>query len=308
MLTLALAALSATAVLAQGPAVPLNVSAWAGKRVLFITAHPDDIECFSGGLVGQLGAHNISTSYLVATNGDKGGQCYNATRPTLGPLTFRDCETEELAFVRRNEMVDAAAFLGVTDVSRFSLQDGMMASYDETLLRMRMSVVIRRVRPHVIVTHYPFANWRAPPSCNGQCPGANARWNDLGYHPDHKKVGQLVFDTAYGSGSVAGNRHAFTELVEAGLPPWTAEKLFFFAENAASAAAPFTTHFLPLGEEPFATNAQMQQKVDAQWWHRSQYHERAPLAEATRWIAGEISNAVNKSCEGCYAEGYMGWY
>ena len=65
----------------------------------------------------------------------------------------------------------------------------MMLSYDETLLRMRMSVVIRRVRPHVIVTHFPFANWRLPPTCNGQCPdGTNGTsqypgWNDYGYFP-----------------------------------------------------------------------------------------------------------------------------
>jgi hypothetical protein len=123
---------------------------------------------------------------------------------------------------------------------------------------MRTSVAIRRVRPLAIVAHYPFANWRAPPSCSGQCPGETARWGDLGFHRDHKKVGQLVFDTAYGSGSVAANRRAFAELAEAGLPFWKAGELFFSAENAAAAAPPFATHLLPLGEEPepFATNAQ----------------------------------------------------
>ena len=86
-------------------AVPLNLTAWADKRVLFVTAHPDDIEGFAGGLVTSLTAQGTNVSYLIATNGDKGGQCYNATRPTTGALEFRDCETEELAFVRRNEMV-----------------------------------------------------------------------------------------------------------------------------------------------------------------------------------------------------------
>jgi hypothetical protein len=31
------------------------------------------------------------------------------------------------------------------------------------------------------------------------------------YHPDHKRVGQLLFDTAYGAGSVAANRHTFDD-------------------------------------------------------------------------------------------------
>ena len=36
-------------------AAPLDVDSFNGKRVMFITAHPDDIEGFAGGLVSTLG-------------------------------------------------------------------------------------------------------------------------------------------------------------------------------------------------------------------------------------------------------------
>jgi hypothetical protein len=59
---------------AAGDVDALNISSWAGKRVLFITAHPDDIEGFSGGLVAALQRQgNVEVSYLISTNGDKGG-------------------------------------------------------------------------------------------------------------------------------------------------------------------------------------------------------------------------------------------
>jgi hypothetical protein len=62
------------AVPAAGDVRALNISSWAGKRVLLITAHPDDIEGFSGGLVAALQRQgNVEFSYLISTNGDKGG-------------------------------------------------------------------------------------------------------------------------------------------------------------------------------------------------------------------------------------------
>ena len=226
-----------SAVAATAAPLPLNISDFAGKRVLFVTAHPDDIEGFSGGLVGalqRLGSVNIS--YLINTNGDKGGMCYNATSPGFGPLTFNACESEELAFIRRQEMLAAAEYFGISkpDVHRFSLQDGMMLSYDETLLRLRMSIVIRTVKPHIIVTHNPEPVWLAPPTCNGECSSELGQWGDLGYHPDHKQVGRLLYTAVYGSGSVVDNEHAFSELIAAGLPPHKPDQIYFYSLTNAN--------------------------------------------------------------------------
>jgi hypothetical protein len=35
--------------------------------------------------------------------------------------------------------------------------------------------------------------------------------------------------------------------------------------------APRVTHFLPMGGDPFESNAKLQRKIEAQFHHRSQY-------------------------------------
>jgi hypothetical protein len=57
-LTLPLALASAGRIVAAAPR-RLDVDAWAGKRVMFIIAHPDDVEGFAGGLAAELGARDV---------------------------------------------------------------------------------------------------------------------------------------------------------------------------------------------------------------------------------------------------------
>lgn len=275
------------------PAV-LNTSAWAEKRVLFVTAHPDDVEGFAGGLTATLHDQGVNVSYLIVTNGNKGGMCYNATAPTTADLAFRSCESEEIALFRRREMEAAAAVVGVQNVSRFGVPDGMVLLLDETLLRLRLSIAIRHHRPHVIVTHFPYPDFRATPTGNGQAVDI-AGWDDLGYHPDHKAVGLRVFEAAYGGGGVADNDHAFPELAEAGLPKWKPDELYFFALTKSQPI----THYLPLSEPA------LQQKIDASFMHRSQYPERAPLEAFTRSIAGRVAGQAGVTG---FAEGYQAYF
>jgi LmbE family N-acetylglucosaminyl deacetylase len=148
---------------------PLNVSGWAayGQRVLVVTAHPDDAEGFAGGLLSSLHATGtINISYLVVTTGNAGGKCYDDWGPRPGPAGFRDCEKEELAFTRRREMIEAAAFFGVprSQVFRLGLDDGMVLAHHETSIRRSITAVVRTVKPHIILTHYPYPNLAAPPT------------------------------------------------------------------------------------------------------------------------------------------------
>lgn len=59
-------------------AVPLDVDSFNGKRVMFITAHPDDIEGFAGGLVATLGL-DANRSVEIA--------CVRNMRIVLGCIT-----------------------------------------------------------------------------------------------------------------------------------------------------------------------------------------------------------------------------
>ena len=53
-----------------------------------MTAHPDDAEGFGGGIVAALQrAGNTNVSYLITTNGDKGGECYTGEPSLTSPPT-----------------------------------------------------------------------------------------------------------------------------------------------------------------------------------------------------------------------------
>jgi len=75
------------------------------KRALVVFAHPDDAETICGGLVATLIAQGTEVTYVVATNGDKGwSKNYNMT-------------SAELAVIRQQEQLNAAAVMGVSNVT-----------------------------------------------------------------------------------------------------------------------------------------------------------------------------------------------
>ena len=279
---------------------PLNLTSFQNKRVLFITAHPDDVEGFAGGLVTALKSQNhnnddddnVEVSYLIVTSGNAGGKCYEGNGNTTAPTKFYDCEKEELAYVRRRESLQAAAFLGVKNVWRLGVDDGMSVAIHETRVRRAISAYVRSYKPHVVVTHSPNVDWSAPPTCNGLCP-APKNWDDLGYHPDHQKVGGIVFDTLYGSGSAADNDKLFEDLNIAGhLEKWKVEQLYFFALTRTT-----MTHYLELN------NNMLNKKVDASSKHFSQYQNVRPI-ETFQWVAEQAGEVANVTL----AEGYQGWF
>jgi LmbE family N-acetylglucosaminyl deacetylase len=293
----AAAAAAAAADAATAPGVssapiplPLNTSSWAaaGKRVMLITAHPDDAEYFAGGLVASFAAAGGNVSYLILTNGDGGGQCYDT--PDLRTLGGR-CGSEELALIRRREMEDAARVLNVSAVWRGDLEDGMTISYHESLLREKITAHVRLFQPHIVVTHWPEPNWRAPPTCNGQCRGVGS-WDDLGYHPDHKHVGLMVYNALYSGGSSVSNGKLFKELSAIGNAPWHIEQLYMFALTKDQPI----THYLSLDD------VLIQRKARALASHRSQYP--TPPLEAVRWTAAKVGAEIGVPL----AEGYLGWF
>lgn len=184
---------------------PLNISRWASKRVLMFAAHPDDIEASAGGTIAQLTAQNTNVFYVIATNGDKG--CSNETL----------CATwtsDHIAFVRRQEAINAGAVLGVPEKNIFFLnyQDAMMTSYPEVEVRMRFIAMIRQIQPDVIMSWFPYPRYQLLPSLYG----------DLGYHPDHQCVGKLSYDATFD----AGNKWIFPEI---GDGPWRTTEFYWWS-------------------------------------------------------------------------------
>lgn len=104
---------------AYGIPQPLNISSWVNKKVMFLAAHPDDIEGIVGGTAALLSKQNTAMFYVIATNGyvlrvrersltlhsDKG--CSN--QPLCGNWT-----TEQIGARRQIEALNAAKVLKST--------------------------------------------------------------------------------------------------------------------------------------------------------------------------------------------------
>jgi bacillithiol biosynthesis deacetylase BshB1 len=97
--------------------------------VLFLGAHPDDVEWGAGGIALLLRDHGISCAIVDMTNGEMG------SRGT----------TEE----RKTEAVSAAALLGAVARENLSLPDGGVVDSPEN--RRLVASAIRRHRPKIVI-------------------------------------------------------------------------------------------------------------------------------------------------------------
>jgi LmbE family N-acetylglucosaminyl deacetylase len=173
------------------------------RRVLMVTAHPDDVDFGSAGTVAAFTSAGVEVTYCVATNGDAGGSDLEMSRA-------------DMAALRQKEQRAAAAVVGVTDVRFLGHPDGAV---QPTLdLRRDISRVIRQVRPERVITQSPERNW------------------DFIYasHPDHLALGEAAVCAVYPD---ARNPFAFPELLrDEGLEPWTVHELWLMGPGDRSAA------------------------------------------------------------------------
>ncbi len=130
------------------------------ERVLAIGAHPDDAEFKCGATLAKWADAGAEVSLLVCTDGSKG---------TWDP----DASLEELVAERHREQERAAAALGVTgEIVFLDWIDGEVQATPTGVAAV--ALVIRRLRPDVVLTHDPWKRYRL--------------------HPDHRTVGWIALD------------------------------------------------------------------------------------------------------------------
>lgn len=273
---LILATICVAALLAgvHGDSMPkaLDLSQFKGQKVLFIVAHPDDIESLAGGLVYQLTQSGVEVGYLIYTNGDKGGSCYNAT-------SYYDCTKEELAFTRQKEQIAAAAYLGVKaqNIRFLDLEDGMLPTYDMSSLQIKVTAHIRAFRPFAVFTWFTQPQFDCPP-LNVKCPYC---WGDVGYHPDHQMSGRVALDVVLGFAASLDKN--YDELAAAGVLPWDVSQFYMFGLQQG------LTHYVELSSSLLET------KVNSIALHKSQVDNRTSLALNVQWIAQQVGKSSGVS-------------
>jgi LmbE family N-acetylglucosaminyl deacetylase len=149
-------------------------------RSAFIYAHPDDETFMSGCLIRQLANDGAKPVLLLATSGDAGyknGDYDYSTR-------------EELAIIRDEEMVEAAAILGLDAVEQLGYPDGRLKEAD---MKMLASQIVDFANLHSAMTLITFP----PDGMNG--------------HPDHVAI-SLATTMAYQSGKCSTVRSLYYSL------------------------------------------------------------------------------------------------
>lgn len=176
------------------------------SRALAVVAHPDDIEVNAAGTIAKWVQHGTAVTYLLVTSGDAGG---SGSIPACN-----------LAAVRRAEQLAAAELLGVHDV-RFleGHRDGTVQVTDQLICEIVK--VIREIRPQRVMSMSPERDWR--------------RLHQG--HPDHLAVGEATIRAVY---PASRNPFAYSELLEAGLAPWTVDELWIQAHPSPNHAEDVT--------------------------------------------------------------------
>lgn len=207
-------------------------------RILAVTAHPDDVDFGMAGSVAAWVKSGVEVAYCVITDGDAGGSDRSVSRA-------------DLAALRREEQLAAAAEVGVTNVTFLGYLDGRLTPSFE--LRRDLSRVVRRLKPERLVCQSPERNWERI--------GAS--------HPDHLAAGEAAVCVAYPD---ARNPFAYPELLEEGLEPFTVRQLWLMASPSPNRAVDITDTF--------------ERKLSALKCHRSQVGEGEWLEERLRtWFS-----------------------
>jgi LmbE family N-acetylglucosaminyl deacetylase len=154
------------------------------KRVLVVSAHPDDPEFGAGGSVARMAKDGAKVTYVIVTDGSQGGE-----DPTQ--------KDSELTAIRQREQRAAARVLGVKKVEFLGYKDGHVAPN----LKLRRDIVrmIRKHKPELVITHLPGRVLDAPMG---------------GSHPDHLAVGEATMAAVYPD---SRNPRAFRSLLKEGL-------------------------------------------------------------------------------------------
>ena len=223
-------------------------------KILAIHAHPDDIEILAGGSMALLAAAGHQLTFVTMTPGDCGSVEY---------------ASEEIARIRRQEAVNAAAIIGAQYICA-EFRD--LAVFNDDSSRRRVCELIRVVRPELVITSAP-----------------------IDYHCDHEATSALVRDACFGAS--APNYHSGSAPALDAIP-----HLYFMdsIEGTDRDGRPQLSDFHLNIASVFERKRDMLACHESQRnWLRKQHGIDDYIVQMEKW-----SRAVGKRCGVEYAEGF----
>lgn len=203
-------------------------------RALVVMAHPDDVDFGAAGTVANLTEAGAEVVYCMVTDGQAGG-------------FDRSIPRAEMGLIRQREQTAAANVVGVSDVRFLGHMDGTVVA--DLQLRHDISVVIRDVRPQVVITQMPMRNLDST----------------YGSHPDHMATGEATMAAVYPD---ARNPFAFVGQPAAALDDWAVDEVWIA--------------FGASGEGVVDITSQLDRKIQALMCHASQHQDAVALEQRVR--------------------------
>ena len=171
-------------------------------RLMAILAHPDDESMGMGGTLAKYASEGVEVFLLTATRGDRGRYRGLAQNDPAHP------GREALAKIREAELRNAAAVLGIREVSLLDYHDQDLDRANAAEVTAAIAGHIRRIRPDVVLTFGPDGAYG---------------------HPDHIAISQFA------TGAVAAAAHPSSPGHPGEtLPPHLVSKLYFIAWPAST--------------------------------------------------------------------------
>ncbi|MBN1964353.1 MAG: PIG-L family deacetylase [Anaerolineae bacterium] len=173
------------------------------RRLLISYAHPDDETFGLGGAILRYAEAGVQVDLICATNGELG---------TVDPAYLAGYDS--IADLRLAELHCAAEQLKLHEVVTFGYRDsGMMGTADnhhpdalwhaeQDDVTRRVTEIIRRVRPQVVVTFDPYGGYG---------------------HPDHIAIHRATVQAF----DAAGDPARYPEQIADGLEPYQPQKLYY---------------------------------------------------------------------------------
>jgi LmbE family N-acetylglucosaminyl deacetylase len=162
------------------------------KTVLCLVPHPDDAEYYAGGLIAKLALEGNRILIAVTTDGIKG--------------SF-ELEGKELTDARHNEMVNSAKVLGAEEPIFLGYTDFEVDLLPPGILRERFIYLIRKYKPHTVITEDPF--WLGET------------------HPDHRAVAMAAMEAI----NYARLPRIYPQHLKEGLKPHIVIEKYFYSED-----------------------------------------------------------------------------
>lgn len=125
-------------------------------KLMAVFAHPDDESLGAGGTLAKYASEGVDVALVTATSGDAGRWHGHRVDDPQHP------GAAELARIREAELRDAAAALGVRDVSCLGYPDGQLDRANPRQVVADITHHLRRHRPDVVMTFGPDGAYGHP--------------------------------------------------------------------------------------------------------------------------------------------------